>query len=147
MTDPAGDAYGRGLDITSAQIRNRDSAVVTTVTFVEDVRGDVIVSLEARRGSGVRVVHEHRTDRKDRTFVLPGSFTVAASGPVCKGVSGDWHPRARSVTLRLPSRCLDDGDYGAVRAAVLTEGRQGDTDLAPESSRGMPAATAWIPRG
>ena len=38
VTDDTGDAVGRGLDITSAQVRNRDSAVVATVTFDRNVR-------------------------------------------------------------------------------------------------------------
>lgn len=148
VTDPAGDSSGRGLDITGAQIRNRDSAILSSVSFARDVRGDVIVSLGARHGSGVRVVYEHRIDRLDRTYVVAGAFTPArAADSVCEGASGDWHPRSASVTLRLPSHCLDDGDYGAVRAAVLTEGRGADVDFAPEQDNGNFDFTDWIPRG
>ena len=60
--------------------------------------------------------------------------------------SGDWHPRSASVTLRLPARCLDNGNYGAEQLTVLTEGRRGDTDLAPDA-RHDARASAWIPRG
>jgi hypothetical protein len=146
VSDPAGDSTGRGLDITSAQVRNRDSAVVAHVAFDEDVRGDVIVSLDARRGSGLRIVHEHRPEGRDRTILVPGSFTRPGTPTRCAGVSGDWHPRSASVTLRLPARCLDNGNYGAVRFTVLTEGRRGDTDLAPDA-RHDARASAWIPRG
>lgn len=147
MADDTGDAVGRGLDITSAQVRNRDSAIVATVAFDRNVRGDVIVSLDARHGSGLRIVHEHRLDSRDRTFVVPHLFTQEGVDRRCKAVSGDWHPRATSVTLRLPARCLDAGNYGAVRFAVLTEGRSGDTDFAPDAKRRGPNVSAWTPRG
>lgn len=147
VTDPAGDTSTPGLDITSAQVRNRDHAIITTVSFVRDVRGNLIVALTARNGSGLRVVYERRPAGTDRTFVLPGSFARTA-GSFCQGVSGEWNARSRSVTLRLPSRCLDGGDYGAVRAAVLTENRGGgDVDFAPEKDNGDIGSTAWIPRG
>lgn len=145
MADDTGDAVGRGLDITSAQVGNRDSAIVAKVTFDRNVRGDVIVALDARQGSGLRIVYEHRLDSRDHTYVLPGSFTQPGDQRRCKAVSGDWHPRTVSVTLRLPARCLDEGNYGAVRFAVLTEGRRGDTDYAPDSS--PEGVSAWIPRG
>lgn len=148
VPDPAGNYTGPGLDITSAQVRNRDSAVVATVAFDRDVRGDVIVSLDARRGSGLRIVHRHRLERRDRTFVVPGSFhQPGGSSEGCRGVSGDWHPRSASMTLRLPARCLDDGNYGAVRFAVLTEGRRGDTDYTPEARRENSGVSEWIARG
>jgi hypothetical protein len=147
VTDDTGDAVGRGLDITSAQVRNRDSAVVATVTFDRNVRGDVIVSLDARNGSGLRIVHQHRLNSRDRTFVLPGSFTQEGVDRRCRAVSGDWRPKAASVTLRLPARCLDEGNYGAVRFAVLTEGGSGDTDFAPDASPQGPDVSGWIPRG
>lgn len=91
-------------------------------------------------------MHERRPAGTDRTFVVAGSFARAAA-PVCEGVSGDWDAQSSSVTLRLPSRCLDDGDYGAVRAVVLTERRGADIDLAPQRRDGDPAPTDWIPRG
>lgn len=147
VSDDSRDAVGRGLDITSAQLSNRDKAVVATVAFDQNVRGAVIVSLDARNGSGLRIVHKHRLNSLDRTFVLPGSFTQEGDDSRCRAVSGDWRPRAASVTLRLPARCLDEGNYGAVRFAVLTEGGSGDTDFAPDTSHQGPDVTAWIPRG
>jgi hypothetical protein len=48
--------------------------------------------------------------------------------------------------MRMPSRCLQDGDYGAIRFSVLTE-READTDLAPERPNGTLRSSAWLPRG
>jgi hypothetical protein len=53
----------------------------------------VIVSLDARNGSGLRIVHQHRLNSRDRTFVLPGSFTQEGypgddAAPVLQASSG-----------------------------------------------------------
>jgi hypothetical protein len=42
----------------------------------------------------------------------------------------------------MPQACLNGGDYGAVRFAVLTE-RVSDTDSAPDNA----SETSWISRG
>jgi hypothetical protein len=45
--------------------------------------------------------------------------------------------------MSLPAACLNSGNYGAVRFAVLTE-RESDTDYAPGSPT---TSSPWIPRG
>jgi hypothetical protein len=49
------------------------------------------------------------------------------------------------MRLRLPSKCLLDGDYGAVRSWFLTEeyGGGSDVDFAPAGT----GWTSWISRG
>lgn len=51
--------------------------------------------------------------------------------------------------LRLPSRCLLDGDYGAVRGWFLTEELNGggDVDYAPDAADETLDVTSWVPRG
>ena len=53
-----------------------------------------------------------------------------------------WSTDAPTARLVLPRACLNGGDYGAVRFAVLTE-RGADTDIAPGRSNG----SGWINRG
>jgi hypothetical protein len=145
VTDPRGDAEGPGLDIVAARVENRDYRIVAVVRFVRAVRGDVIVSVDRRRGPGLRMVSEHRPAGETRSFVVPGAFTDrrAAAGAECPGFRVRWLADRPVVRMSLPARCLNSGSYGAVRFAVLTE-RQSDTDYAP----GNPAAPSrWIPRG
>lgn len=148
ITDPAGDGANAGLDIVRAAVDNRDDRVVARVRFVEDVRGDLIVSIDRRRGTGLRLVSEHRPDGPTTNSVVVGAFTdrpAEERGQVvdCPGFRVRWledRPVARMV---LPSSCWHGGDYGALRFAVLTE-RGGDTDYAP----GTPTTvSAWLPRG
>src|SRR4051794_36622465 len=58
--DPAGDAAGPGLDITKVVYRNLDHRVVARVRFAEAVPGDLIVSVDPRGGTGLRLVSEYR---------------------------------------------------------------------------------------
>lgn len=147
VTDPAGDAAGRGLDITTVDVRNRDRAVIAVVGFRRATRGDIIVGVRARGGAGVRIVNEHRPQGEDRTYVIRGSLKRGVDEDTCPGATTVWDLEARTATLRLPSRCLDEGNYGAVRAAVLTEQDAGDVDSAPERANGEPSYTGWIDRG
>jgi hypothetical protein len=148
VQDPAGDAANRGLDITRVSVRNLDHSVVVKVRFVESVRGDLIVSIDPRRASGVRLVSEHRPGGETRNAVIAGAFTdrkmpEAANASACRGFRVTWRTDAPVARLRMPSRCLHGGDYGAIRFAVLTE-RGGDSDYTPETTSG---ASRWIPRG
>jgi hypothetical protein len=147
LTDPGGDSHGSGLDITTVDVRNRDSAVVAVVGFRRVTRGDIIVGVRARGGAAVRIINEHRPQREDRTYVIRGSLRRGVEGDTCPAASTVWDLEARTATLRLPSRCLDGGNYGAIRAAVLTEQDAGDVDWAPERANGEIGTTAWIDRG
>jgi len=149
LTDPAGDTSRSGLDITTVKVRNRDHAVIAKVSFVDAVRGDLIVSLTARHGPGVRIISKHRPQAGDSTFLLPGSFAKAGARLPCRGLTGAWDDDLETVKVRMPSRCLAEGNYGAIRFAVLTEPAKGggDVDCAPERANGDISHSAWIPRG
>jgi hypothetical protein len=147
LQDPAGDADNPGLDITSARLRNLDHRVVVRVAFVRDTRGDLVVSIDRRHGRGLRLVSEHRPAGSDEDFVLRGAFTdttarVGNGRVPCRGFHVHWSATTPSARLVLPQSCLNGGDYGAVRFAVLTE-RGADTDIAPDHRNG----SAWISRG
>jgi hypothetical protein len=148
VQDPAGDAANRGLDITRVSVRNLDHAVVVKVRFVESVRGDLIVSIDPRRATGLRLVSEHRPGGETRNAVVAGAFTdrkmpEETKTSACRGFRVTWRADAPVVRVRMPSRCLHGGDYGAIRFAALTE-RGGDSDYTPETRSG---ASRWIPRG
>ena len=145
VTDAAGDASGDRLDITEVTLRNRDHRVVARASFEEAVRGDLIVSVDRRKGQGMRMISRHRPDGTTRNRVVTGAFSDRRGGKrvACKGFTVRWDTRAETATLRLPARCLNRGNCGAVRFAVLTESARGggDVDLAPDKRRG------WIARG
>ncbi len=145
VADPAGDTAGPGLDITGVTLLNRDHAVVTKITFSDDHPDDVLVFLKTRDGRLSGVVSRHRRHGQDRVFMLGNS----AAHPGCHRLTSDWNRSAATVTLRLPSRCLLLGDYGAVRGEVLIEGRHSgaDVDAAPQKPNGDPTYTDWVPRG
>jgi hypothetical protein len=52
------------------------------------------------------------------------------------------------VRARLPSGCLDNGNYGAVKVKVISEIHHGeDADLAPTDPQGHWRWTDWVSRG
>ena len=146
ISDGAGDTTGAGLDVTDVVLRNRDHAVVSVMTFERDRRGEVIVAVRAR-GHGIvaRVVSTHRRRGADRLQLL----SRVGEESSCKGLRSTWDREAARMRLRLPSRCLLGGDYGAIRSWFLTEefGGGGDVDYAPEQSDGDLRWTSWISRG
>jgi hypothetical protein len=145
IADPAGDAANGGPDITDVTFRNLDNAVRVTVTFVRTMRGNMIVSVDPRHATGVRMVSEYRPAGHTTNVVLPHAFTDRQPGrgaEPCRGFRVRWSPDAPTATFRMPSRCLHDGDYGALRFVVLTE-HGSDSDFAPSTPRG----TDWVPRG
>lgn len=149
VADPAGDQEA-GLDVTRARLANNDYAVRVRVRFSDAVRGTLVVSIDRRKGSGLRLVSRYRSQGQTRSFVLRHAFTDRRAGNrrvACRGLRVAWDAEAAAVTLRLPSRCFHGGDYGAVRFAVLTERGGGDSDVAPETESGDIAQSAWIPRG
>lgn len=151
VQDPAGDAANGGLDITRVTVRNLDHAVVVRVGFVKSVRGDLIVSIDPRKARGVRLVSQYRPAGQTKNFVIAGAFTDRATDgepPVlaCKGFRVTWSTDAPLATLRMPSKCLHAGDYGAIRFAALTE-KDADSDYAPETETADNGSSDWIPRG
>jgi hypothetical protein len=147
ISDERGDRRGPGLDVVDVRAHNRDRAAVLQVKVGRAIRGRLIVSIDPRRARGVRLVNVHLPRGRDRSFVAAGAFTDRRLGgtQACRGFRVAW--RARTATLRMPSRCLNDGAYGAIRVSVLTEGRNGDSDWAPERPSGQIGNSAWIPRG
>jgi hypothetical protein len=143
VTDEAGDARGRGLDITSVSMRNLDRAVVVTLTFTQDRPGEIFVGLQPRHHRASVIYSSHRRTGPDDTDF----FTRPAHQ--CQRLSSDWHRRAATLELRVPARCLHEGNYGALRVAVGTEGHRGgeDVDHAPEDRNGDSAWSDWVARG
>jgi hypothetical protein len=145
VDDAAGDILDPGLDITKVTFHNRDRAVVANFEFVSDRRGTVIVFVKARHGSNVRMVSQHPAEGPDKTLFLAGRKVGH-----CEGLSTDWDRRAATLKMRMPSRCLDEGNYGAIRNWALIEGyrsQSSDVDYAPEGPRGSLRVTDWIARG
>jgi hypothetical protein len=149
LEDPAGDAVNGKLDITTVSVTNRNYRLVARVALTAMRKGDVIVSVDRRGGGGVRMVATRAADGTVRGALLGGAFTDrgAGGGVTCGRLAVDWDVDASRVTLRMPSRCWNDGDYGAVRYAVLTERGSGDRDWAPAGRNGEIGASAWVPRG
>ncbi|MDQ3663197.1 MAG: hypothetical protein M3353_00860 [Actinomycetota bacterium] len=152
VVDKPQDNQSPGLDIVTVNAQNNDRAVEVTVTFSRVLRGDLIVSVLARgtdRSDGVRIVSERRPRTGDETYLLPIAF--GRGGTLrCRGLTGVWNSDADTVVLRMPSRCLVRGNYGAVRFAVLTEQAGqggGDVDWAPEDATGDIDSTEYVPRG
>jgi len=147
LDDPAGDATQNGLDITRAALDNDDRRIVVRVRFDELKKSDLIVSVDPRGARGLRMVSEYDPDGETKNYLLPSAFSDKGgrgeAAPECPGFRVRWNDASSRATLRLPSTCLQDGDYGAVRFAVLTE-RGADADYAPEGRRGV---SGWIARG
>jgi hypothetical protein len=148
IDDPVGDGSGNGLDVVRASLDNQDHAIVVRVRFDEAKRGDLIVSVDPRGAQGLRLISQYRPNGTTKNFIAQGAFTNTGggSGAVdCDGFRVRWNADLERARLLLPSTCLQDGDYGAVRFGVLTEGAAGgsDVDYAP----GDGGSSAWIARG
>lgn len=144
VADAAGDSVGAGLDITDVTFRNRDHSVVSELSFTRDRRGTLVVKVKARHGSALAIVSRHPRRGPGKTFLVDKSGRVP-----CGGLTSDWNRNAATALLRMPARCLDEGNYGAVRNWALTERLRsgGDVDYAPEQTDGELTVTDWIPRG
>ncbi len=145
VDDAAGDTLDPGLDITKVTFHNRDRAVVANFEFASDRRGAVIVFVKARHGSRVLMVSLHPAQGPDKT-----RFYAGRKVGQCGGLSTVWNRREATLKMRMPSRCLDEGNYGAIRNWALIEGyrsQSSDVDYAPEGPRGNPRVTDWIARG
>jgi hypothetical protein len=147
LDDMVGDAPAGELDIAGARLSNEDHRIVVRVRFDEVRRGDLIVSVDPRGARGLRLVSQYRPHGTTRNLILPGAFSNSGGGSEavdCGGYRVRWNDDRDVARLVLPSTCLQDGDYGAVRFVVLTEPAAGggDSDVAPESG-----STPWIARG
>ncbi|NPC96618.1 hypothetical protein [Nocardioides sp. zg-DK7169] len=152
VVDPAGDTAKKKLDITRVTFRNLDRRIVARVEFAREASGELVVSVGPRKDTGIRLVAERTRDGFVRSSVLPGAFTDpdpeggGVAGPTCSDIRVRW--RETVARLALPSRCLHDGDYGALRFAVLTEKGGRDADYAPGAADGSDVGvTGWVARG
>ncbi len=133
VTDPAGDGLkGHRLDITAVQLANRDHAIVITISVVRVAYGDLGVGIKARGDStketaAVTSVHRSGGDT-NRLFTIEGDQQ-------CKGLRVRWNPTTDHVRVRVPSRCVDGGDYGAVAVKAIFE-IGSDADFAPKGPKG-----------
>ena len=95
----------------------------------------------------VLVASRHRPERGDRNFVRSSEGEQK-----CNGLRVVWDHDADTARVRLPSKCFEDGDYGAVRFRVITE-IGSDADWAPQESADAENDTPrwawsdWTPRG
>ncbi len=148
VKDTAGDAGGaERLDIIGVTGDNAERRIVTRVRFAARVAGKVIVSVDPRGAKGVRLIAVRRRDGSLRSYVLPGAFTDRGGlghGQTCPGADLSVRWRATAVRIAMPSTCLHDGDYAAVRFAVLTE-NGADSDYAPQTRQGI-GSSRWVPR-
>jgi hypothetical protein len=143
VNDDVKDNMEPGLDIVKASVSNRDRAVVVTVFFRKDRLGDVVVAVKTRNHGAVGLAVKHRSG-PDKLF-----FLTRHDGVKCPRLRFDWLPKEAAVQFRMPSRCLNDGNYGAIKTWVLTEGAHGggDTDYAPVRNAGQLKYSRWISRG
>ena len=144
VSDPAGDGLkGRRLDITSVRLANRDHAIVITATVVRVTHGDLAVYLTARgerRRAFVGVLSKHRA-RGDSNRLFSAEGTVP-----CQGLRVTWDADTDRVQVRVPSRCLGGGNYGALRTKLIFENPD-DADFAPKGAEGSWRWTPWVNRG
>ena len=141
VDDPAGDGLkGKRLDITSLELANRDHAIVAEVSFVRAAAGDLGIWLHARgtkRNEVALIASIHRPKRGDRNFVR-----TADGVQECKGLRVIWDHDADTAWARLPSKCFQGGDYGAVRTRIITE-IGSDADLAPKAPGSSDGELRW----
>ena len=148
VEDEAGDTIDPGLDMTRVNFKNGERAVVITVEFTRDRRGEVIIAMDGRRrGIGASIVSQHRRQGPDTTFLI----TRDGDDAPCPRLSSHWDRPEATLQLRMPATCLGDGNYGALRFWALIEGAPGsgssDVDYAPETPSGGLTFTDWVPRG
>ena len=143
VKDALNDNMGRGLDIVQASVSNRDRSVVATVLFREERLGDVVVALRTRHQGAVGLAVKHRSG-PDKVF-----FLTRKDDGRCAGLRVDWMPKVAAVQFNMPARCLNGGNYGAIKTWILTEGARGgsDTDYAPVNDDGNLTYSRWVSRG
>ena len=144
VSDPAGDGLkGHRLDITGVKLANRDHAIVVTLSVVRVALGDLAVDIKARGDSAeettaVSSVHRSGGDT-NRFFTIDGEQQ-------CGGLRVRWNPTTDRVRVRVPSRCIDRGNYGAVAVKAIFE-IGSDADFAPKGPKGGWRWTDYVARG
>lgn len=136
LTDRAGDNARPGLDIVATDLDNNDYRLTTTIDFKTHRSGTVVLGLKAQQGGLLRFVNKHDADGSDRTWLMSDSGRLP-----CRGLLAHWDVDDAEITLSAPSTCLWEGNYGAVRPWVLTEGLHSGSDV------DLSKTTKWTPRG
>lgn len=143
VSDPAGDGLkGQRLDITTVKLANRDHSIVVTIAVVHVAYGDLGVRMKARGDSGetALITSLHRSGGDTNRLV------TAAGEKQCKALHVSWNEATDRVRVRVPSRCVDGGDYGAVRVKTIFE-IGSDADFAPKGPKGSWRWTDYVARG
>jgi hypothetical protein len=131
LSDPAGDAPLKRLDLTDIEVRNQDHALVVNVSFVRASGGFLLIELKDRAGHRAFISSHHRPQRGD-----VNSFGTRQGGiQDCAGLQVTWDHARDRAQVRLPSRCYRDGNFGALSTRFFTEVGQ-DNDFAPNGNNG-----------
>jgi hypothetical protein len=145
VSDPVADGLkGPRLDVTALKVTSRADAIVTTISVVRVVHGDVGLYLASRTKTGVSgvVVATHHRRRGDKSKVLDVDRVVK-----CPGLRVTWSEATNQVRLLVPAECVAHGSYEAVKVKVITEvGNGADADFAPSDSKGKWHWTPWVNR-
>jgi hypothetical protein len=150
--DPQGDVGINTLDIISVTLHNDDRSVLAAIEVEDATRdGNLTVSVDPRGGPGVRIVSRFRATGGTKSYVLRKAFSDPGTSTKkvrCKVRLGhDWSGAGNPViTLRIPSRCLAGGNYGALRFGAVSQ-LGGDRDITPFDRRGRLSASDWVARG
>jgi hypothetical protein len=145
FSDPVADGLqGPRLDVTALKVANRADAIVTTISVVRVVHGDLGLYLASRTKTGVSgvVVETFHRRRGDASKVLDADRVVK-----CPGLRATWSEANDQVRLQVPAGCVHHGNYEAVKVKVITEvGNGGDADFAPSDSKDHWHYTPWVNR-
>lgn len=143
IRDSGGDAPAQTLDVKWVRLDNGFGRVKVKVHLRTMNPGAVVVSVEPSHGRGVRMLSVRDQAGHTTDYVADGAFgdPHPSSEPIrCRGLRVRWYPEEPSVTFKMPSECLNDGHYRALRFQVLTEDEEGgDADQAPDDG-----PTRWL---
>ena len=142
VNDPAGDAEVARLDFTDITVRNKDHALAVDVSFVRAAKGFLLIEFKDRDRNRAFISSHHRPQRGD-----VNRFGTVGGLQDCAGLRVTWDHEQDTAQVRLPSRCYQDGDFGALATRFFTEVEQ-DNDFAPNGRNGARWRwSEWIARG
>ena len=124
---------GPQVDVTSARMDNRQNFLSIDIDVEKVAKGDLIVFLKLRGHKLIRAVSQYRPGQGTLENVLLGG-DKPESNSRCPGFVAAWSVSDNTIDLRIPSRCLDKGDYKDAKFRILTEIGP-DADLAPGRRR------------
>lgn len=152
VPDAQGDSLQAPLDLLGLTAHNNDLHLRIELTVEDATRdGDLFVSVKPRRGDGVRIVSRFRPTDKTRTVLLDHAVTDKGAGKNtrlrCRGLklSEGWADAGPTIIFSMPSRCLNHGNYGAVRFIAAVEADR-DAQVKPEANDDT-AKSDYVARG